>query len=363
MLALMTRRPDLVPGLARRVAEWYARRALDAAPRPLTCGVYLTNRCNLTCEMCNIFRHPDQQFLDAGMYRRLVEGLGRVGCFYLSFAGGEPLLDPTLAERIRLAREHVPYVHLVTNGLSLTERRVRELVDAGLSELSISFDGLKEDHDRIRGLAGAFEKSMKGLDAVQSVAPDLPVVVNTVISPGNLGSIEALANLIHDRGVMHKFQPVNAHPEFAGMDSAAKAYTWGPEQVAQVRAFLERIRGRANVVNSPWFLSKIPAYFEGRTAGGLFTAPCHYGTHHIEVTSDGKLHPCLTATDWKDGFALDGALEDVLDSAAYRSRVKDLETCTGCKTNMYICNFEPRLAFPLGNFLRYRVSALLEPMS
>lgn len=363
MLALMKRRPDLVPGLARRVAEWYARRAVNAAPRPLTCGVYLTNRCNLTCEMCNIFRHPDQSFLDADFYRRLVEGLGRVGCFYLSFAGGEPLLDPTLGDRVRLARKHIPYVHLVTNGISLTERRVRELVDAGLSELSISLDGLKPDHDRIRGLAGAFEKTMKALDAVQNVAPELPVVVNTVISPSNLATIGDLANLIRDRGLMHKFQPVNSHPEFAGMDSAAAHYTWTPEQVNQVRAFLEEMRTRDNIVNSPWFLAKIPAYFEGKTEGGLFTAPCQYGTHHIEVTSDARLHPCLTATDWKDGFALERELEEVLDSDAYRKRVQELEACTGCKTNMYICNFEPRLAFPLGNFLRYRVSALLEPMS
>ena len=363
MLALLKRRPELVPALAARVAGWYARRATGDLPRPLSCGVYLTNRCNLTCAMCNIFRHPDQRFLDADVYRRLVEGLARLGCFYLSFAGGEPLLDPTLAERIRLARAGIPYVHLVTNGLSLTERRVRELVEAGLSEISISIDGLEADHDRVRGLAGAFAKTMAGLETVRALFPELPVVVNTVISPETLGSLEPLADRLAALGVMHKFQPVNAHPEFEGMDSAAARYAWTPAQVAQVRRFLERVAARSNVVNSPYFLSRIPAYLEGRTEGGLFAAPCRYGTHHLEVSSDGRVHPCLTGTAWQGGFALDGELEPLLASDPYRAAVKALESCTGCRDNMYVCNFEPRIAFPVGNFLYYRICALLEPMS
>ena len=345
------------------MAGWYAHRALGDPPRPLSCGVYLTNKCNLTCEMCNIFRHPDQSFLDADVYRRLVEGLGRIGCFYLSFAGGEPLLDPTLADRIALAKRAIPYVHVVTNGLSLTERRVRELVEAGLDELSVSIDGMREDHDRIRGLDGAFEKSMRGLDTVARLYPDLPVVVNSILSPSNLGSIEALADAIAERGLMHKFQPVNAHPEFKGMETAAVHHTWTPENVGRVRAFLERVSKRKNVVNSPYFLSQIPNYLSGQTKRGLFTAPCHYGTHHIEMMSDGKLFPCLTGLDWTDGFKLEGQLEDLLASPAYRAAVKKLEACTGCQDNMYVCNFEPRIAFPVENFLYYRMSALLEPMS
>lgn len=361
MLALLKRKPELLIPLARRVAAWYAR--ADGTPRPLSCGVYLTNRCNLTCEMCNIFRHPDQEFLDADVYRRLVEGLGRAGCFYLSFAGGEPLLDPTLESRIRLARLHVPYVHLVTNGISLTERRADELVEAGLSELSISLDGAQADHDRIRNLEGAFAKSFGNLLALKRRHPDFPVVVNTLIAPGNLGSLDELADLLAREGVMQKFQPVNAHPEFTGMRTKAATCTWSADDVARVRAFLTRMSRRDTVVNSPYFLGRIPAYLEGRTGEGLFAAPCRYGTHHVEMTSDGRLHPCLTATDWKDGFALTSELEDVLTSDAYRAVVKRLEACTGCRDNMYVCNFEPRIAFPLGNYLRYRVSALLEPMS
>jgi MoaA/NifB/PqqE/SkfB family radical SAM enzyme len=363
MLALMRHRPELLTALATRVAGWYARRATGDLPRPLSCGVYLTNRCNLRCEMCNIFRHPDQGFLDATFYQKLVEGLGRVGCFYLSFAGGEPFLDPELATRVRLAKRGIPYVHVVTNGLSLTERRVHELVEAGLDEISVSVDGMEEDHDRIRGMAGAFTKTMAGIDTVMRLYPKMPLVVNSIISPSNLASLPALADLLASKNLMHKFQPVNEHPEFEGIQTKAVKHSWTAENVTRVREFLERVASRGNVVNSPYFLSKIPAYLSGKTEGGLFTAPCRYGTHHLEVTSDGRIFPCLTGMDWSRGFELETDLEALLASAPYREAVKRLEKCTGCQDNMYVCNFEPRIAFPVGNFLRYRVSALLEPMS
>ena len=363
MLALMRRKPELLLALAQRVASWYAHRAVSDLPRPLSCGVYVTNRCNLRCEMCNIFRHPDQGFLSMDMFRRLVEGLGRQGCFYLSFAGGEPTLDPELAARIRLAKQHIPYVHVVTNGMSLATGRADELVDAGLAELSVSVDGMEEDHDRIRGVPGAFRRTMAGIDHFVTTHPGVPLVVNSIISPSNLRSLPDLADLIASKNLMHKFQPVNTHPELEGMQTAAVKYTWKPEDVQLVRDMLVRLSARGNVVNSPYFLSKIPAYLSGKTEGGLFTAPCRYGTHHVEVTSDGRLFPCLTGMDWSKGFELTGELEDLLASAPYREAVKRLETCTGCKDNMYVCNFEPRIAFPFGNFLRYRISALVEPMS
>lgn len=362
MLALMKHKPELLLALARRVASWYAHRAVSDLPRPLSCGVYLTNRCNLKCEMCNIFRHPDQGFLDMGVYQRLVEGLGRVGCFYLSFAGGEPFLDPELGTRVRLAKRGIPYVHVVTNGLSLTERRVHELMEAGLDEISVSVDGMEADHDRIRGLPGAFARTMAGIDTLSLLYPKMPLVVNSILSPSNLGSIGELADLVASKGLMHKFQPVNAHPEFEGIKTKAETFSWTEENVKRVRELLERVSARANVVNSPYFLSKIPAYLSGQTQGGLFTAPCRYGTHHMEVTSDGRIFPCLTGMDWSKGFALDTELEELLASQPYRDAVKKLEACTGCQDNMYVCNFEPRIAFPVGNFLRYRVSALLEPL-
>jgi MoaA/NifB/PqqE/SkfB family radical SAM enzyme len=363
MLALMREKPARFLALAARVARWYAHRATSNVPRPLSCGMYLTNRCNLTCEMCNIFRHPDQGFLDMGVYERIVSGLSRLGCFYLSFAGGEPFLDPNLGQRIRFAKVGIPYVHVVTNGLSLTERRIQEVVEAGLDEISVSVDGMQEDHDRIRGVAGSFQKTMAGIDTWRRVAPKVPLVVNSIISPSNLSSLMELAEVIRSRGLMHKFQPVNLHPEFPGMESAAVRHSWDAQNVERVREFLRAVRPFPNVVNSPYFLSQIPAYLAGKVDRGLFVAPCRYGTHHMEVTSDGKIFPCLTGMNWTKGFTLEGTLEELLASQAYREVVTRLEHCTGCRDNMYICNFEPRIAFPVENFLAYRLRSVLEPLT
>src|SRR5207344_137821 len=52
-----------------------------------------------------------------------------------------------------------------TNGMLLGERRVRSLKSAGVLGLGISLDSLDPDcHDRFRGQAGAWAKTMAGIE-------------------------------------------------------------------------------------------------------------------------------------------------------------------------------------------------------
>ena len=61
-------------------------------------------------------------------------------------SGGEPLMRKDLADIGRALYEREYPWGMVTNGLALTEAKFRELRTAGLRSMSISLDGLEQDH-------------------------------------------------------------------------------------------------------------------------------------------------------------------------------------------------------------------------
>ena len=118
----------------------------------------VTNRCNLRCPICFAYTgmpvyEPSLEEIDE-MLRNL-----RANKPYaptaIQFSGGEPTLRDDLPEIIRAAKRHgFKHVEVDTNGIRLAEDidYFRQLLDAGMSTLYLSFDGLREEiYHKLRG--------------------------------------------------------------------------------------------------------------------------------------------------------------------------------------------------------------------
>ena len=111
----------------------------------------LTARCNMSCPIClasaNDFTEED---LPVHEVRALMSRGRRLK---LDLMGAEPTLRPDLADIIREAhgKGHITALH--TNGIKLADRDYcKSLVDAGLDEVHLQFDGFSDAHDlEIRG--------------------------------------------------------------------------------------------------------------------------------------------------------------------------------------------------------------------
>lgn len=110
-----------------------------------------STRCNLQCRMCSLAAFGEWQDMSLETFRHLKDVLARVK--HVSFTcSGEPTMNRYLADMIALARSSSRgRLSLITNGCLLNEKLVRDLVDAGLDELTVSLDGATaETHEAIR---------------------------------------------------------------------------------------------------------------------------------------------------------------------------------------------------------------------
>src|SRR5436853_2417487 len=109
-------------------------------PRPYALLAEITYHCPLHCSYCS---NPVHIRKDADLtteeWKRVIGEAAAIGVLQIGFSGGEPLVRRDLAELIAVAREANLYTNLITSGVGLNEERVRELGEAGLDSVQLSF--------------------------------------------------------------------------------------------------------------------------------------------------------------------------------------------------------------------------------
>src|SRR6185369_2349670 len=141
----------------------------------------ITLACDLKCNHCGSRagkRRPDELTTEECL--DLVRQLARMGTREITLIGGEAYLRRDWLEIIREIRAQGMDCTMQSGGLNLTEERIKAAVDAGLQALGISIDGLREVHDRLRGVKGSFDAAFNALEAIKKSG--IPSTVNTQIT-------------------------------------------------------------------------------------------------------------------------------------------------------------------------------------
>ncbi len=130
-----------------------------------------TRTCNLKCRHCymNSDARKYKEELSTEEARKFIDDLAEFHVPVLLFSGGEPLIRPDFFELAEYAAKKGVRPTLSTNGTLITRETAQRIKDIGVGYVGISLDGLKEVNDRFRGVDGAYEKAMQGIQNCVSV--------------------------------------------------------------------------------------------------------------------------------------------------------------------------------------------------
>lgn len=117
-------------------------KALKSPRHPILAHLVPIRRCNLSCTYCNEFDKVSDPVPTEEVFER-IDQLARLGTTMVHLSGGEPMLHPDLSGIIRRIRSRDMLAGLLTNGLLLSRKRIRELNEAGLDHLQISIDNVQ----------------------------------------------------------------------------------------------------------------------------------------------------------------------------------------------------------------------------
>ena len=283
-------------------------------PRPYALLAEVTYRCPLHCPYCSnpialpvaaslpatpkfheggceTTRRPQDSDYSNGElttdeWKRVIREAAALGVLQIGFSGGEPLARRDLAELVRAAREANLYTNLITSGIGLDDDRVRDLRDAGLDSVQLSFQS--DQPDLSDEIAGALAHQRKLDVAAKIRAAEIPLSLNFVIHRRN---IDRLSQMIELAESLEAERVELANVQFYGwafLNRAALLPTY--DQVARAREVA--IAAKARLAGTMEIFYVLPDYYESRPK------PClnGWGRRYLTVNPIGDVLPCPTAS-------------------------------------------------------------------
>jgi len=175
----------------------------------------VTNRCDLRCIQCDVWRYYEespemiQSELRIGEIEKIFSSYR--GFSVIGITGGEPFLREDLPEIVNIVgktQRKLRSLFITSNG-QLTEKAVTkvkqilgnlESIDTSFDFIQlISMDGPRDLHDHIRGFAGAHDRALETirlLSDLRTVHPSFHLGTVTVCSPFNIDRFDEVINHI-----------------------------------------------------------------------------------------------------------------------------------------------------------------------
>lgn len=288
----------------------------DRLLRPVILHLTTTNRCNMRCQMCNIWKlRPHQDLPDAALRNLARSPLAR-GLRVLDVTGGEPFLVDV--ERIiELSGGRRFRTILFSSNGTLTEKtvetvgRLLKTYPRSTLVVDISLDGLEAQHDRIRGVPGTFARASATLKALAETAREnhrLKPTAKFTIMRDNYRELLPVYEFARGLGAEFTTKPAS---EFGFTDNIGdKSYVFTPEETAEIVSalarivesqktspllrdtFMHRIYRQAEIIFHTELIGYMRRTFiEGRK---VQAGRCYSSSISILAHFDGKIYNCPT---------------------------------------------------------------------
>ena len=253
---------------------------------PLAMTYAVTYRCQCTCGHCSAARfvRRDTPELSTDEAKDLIDASQDLGICILAFTGGEPLLRADRFELIAHVNQRKAMPILFTNGLLLTAENVERLADAGLYTLFLSLDSPSaEEHDRLRGIPGLFNRAVEGALNLKSKGVLLGISSYASRTGTSRGDYRAMYELARQIGAhtLLLFDDVPTGKQLTNINEML-----ADDQRTEILAFTREIFDRKGI---PSLSSQV---WQNSLEGYLGGIGCLAGNIQYYVTAYGEVTPC-----------------------------------------------------------------------
>lgn len=183
--------------------------------------------CTLACQFCPRQFLPSKGLMKRTTFQRFTEIVELKRSDTVSFIGiGEPLLNPDLSFFVREVSRRYPQARtwVTTNAQLLNERRGKELLDAGLGTLDVSFNGISEKEYETKMAGAQFNRTLSQIESfaneIERTRASTRLQINFIISEQSLEEIENIKNFWKNHGV-NRFRLQYLHNRAGLLDGAS----------------------------------------------------------------------------------------------------------------------------------------------
>lgn len=176
---------------------------------------------------------------------------------------------------------------MVSNGFALTQERFYELLKAGMRSITISLDGLEEEHNWMRGHRQSFERVDQAISLLTAV-PDLASDIVTCVNRRNYSQLSALKEYLIGKGVKN-WRLFTVFP--VGRAATDPDMRLTDEEFRGVFDFIRQTRQEGRI-HANYGCEGFVGNYEGDVRDHLYS--CQAGITIGSVLADGSISACTS---------------------------------------------------------------------
>lgn len=335
---------------------------------PMLIAWEVTRSCMLACKHCRAAAKatPYEGELSTEDCFKLLDNIAAFAKPIIILTGGEPMLRPDIYDIAAYGTKLGLRMVMAPCGALIDDESAKKILESGVSQISISIDGATaESHDAFRGVPGAFESSMRGIEAAKRQG--LGFQINTTITQTNLDELPKILDLAIELGA-NVFNPFLLVPTGRGKELIDQEIS--PVQYEDTLRWLAQVKEEKAI---PIRVTCAPHYQRivrqmGLHKGGRHQVKgCMGGQQFAFISHVGKVQICgfleaeagdlrETDLDFQKIWETSELFLQMRDLSAYKGRCGGCEfvrVCGGCRARAFamtgdymeeepFCTYEPK---------------------
>lgn len=303
---------------------------------PIIAHLAITHACNMNCKYCSVknMHKLIKQEKTTEDYKKMIDKLVASGCFQIGLTGGEPTTRKDLVELVKYISSKKVACNLTTNGFNVPEKLIKELKDAGLTQVQISLDSYKEEvHEKYR-TKGSFKRAIETAKLFKKYG--FIVGVDTVVTNNNMDDIEGFIKFLENNNFdgltiiklkQGHFDLETFKKEVPEYNKYAKLIDWICKRDNKIEITIDC----SSVNNLCKTLTK-------EEENKIHSAGCPAGHTLISIAPNGDIYPCAALTNplYKVGNLLEDDLDEIWNNNITLKCLRNIKNiikgkCASCK--------------------------------
>ena len=315
---------------------------------PVYVQFYITARCNLRCDQCNIiYANSDCREVTIDEIKRIADNLAEIGVAIVLLTGGEPFIRKDIHEIIYAFESRGIHVRMQTNGFA-SEEMIQKAIEAGGRDISISLDSLvSSKQDKING--GYRESWDRAIETISYFTKYLPpknsfASLGCVLQPHNIKDIENVIRFGSYIGWYTSLVPAHVTEYLVprGFRTFDKNLIFKETEYSIVKNIIQRVREMRDegylLYDSDQYLDDIlrfimkrPIEWREKNKGN-----CDSPNLYFALLPNGEFAPCCDHRLDRSYPAYSKEFPKVFKSTLFRQEVNEITSqCEGCMYGSY----------------------------
>ncbi len=336
----------------------------ETGPAPKVIAWEMTRSCMLSCKHCRGAARDEsyQNELSTEECKQIIDSIAEFCSPILIMTGGEPMSRSDIYELAKYASDKGIYPVMAPCGFLITPESAQKIVDSGIKAISISIDGVTpESHDAFRGVEGAYEKTMIGLQNAKNAG--IPFQINVTVTKNNINDLPKLLSQAVELGAktLDLFFLVPT-----GRGSAIRHLEITPEQHESALEWVYKVSQtaplRVKTTCAPHYAriqkehrgsAPVAVSTHGVKHGGgdpnYVSGGCMAGDGFVFISHKGELQTCgfldipcgnlrMSDYDFKKAYLESNIFQKLRDSTHLEGKCGECEygvICGGCRARAY----------------------------